>query len=92
MMSSNKTAVPIEISSLLRMNQNPNKRDVAISKIVQHHSFETMDFVPTSLPTVLSLVGKTNVNHTLSVLYEILRKVPHVMQKETRKRKAERQD
>eukprot|EP00956_Cyclotella_meneghiniana_P024193 scaffold48279_cov50-Cyclotella_meneghiniana.AAC.3 len=92
LLSSNKTAVPLEISSLMRMNQNPNKRDVAISKIVQHHSFETMDFVPTSLPTVLSLVGKTNVNHTLSVLYEILRKVPHVMQKETRKRKAERQD
>eukprot|EP00956_Cyclotella_meneghiniana_P012025 scaffold17043_cov36-Cyclotella_meneghiniana.AAC.4 len=89
---SNKTAAPLEISSLLRMNRNPNKRDVAISKIVQHHSFETMDFVPTSLPTVLSLVGKTNVDRTLSVLYEILRKVPHVMQKETRKRKAERQD
>jgi hypothetical protein len=88
LLSSNETAVPLEISSLLRMNQNPNKRDVAISKIVQHHSFETMDFVPSSLPAVLSLVGKTNVDRTLSVLYGILRKVPHVLQKETRKRKA----
>jgi hypothetical protein len=44
--------------------------------------------MPTSLPIVLSLVGKTNVDRTLSVLYGILRKVPHVMQEETRNRKA----
>jgi hypothetical protein len=61
---------------------------VAISKVVQHHSIETVDFMPTSLPIVLSLVGKTNVDRTLSVLYGILRKVPHVMQEETRNRKA----
>jgi hypothetical protein len=70
--------MPMEIYSLLHLNTNPNKHAVARQKIIRYHTFNNVDFVPSSLPTVLAWVGNEG---TLSQLYGIVRNAPNEIRK-----------
>jgi hypothetical protein len=69
--------MPIELYSLFYLNTNPNKHAVARQKIIRNHVFDNVDFVPSSLPTVLAWVGNEG---TQSQLYGIVRNVPNEVQ------------
>lgn len=73
------------IYSLLHVTRNPNKFDVAREKILDNHYMGNVKFVPASLPVALSWVGDT-----LGNVYDILRRVPHMIQNNGKKRKLER--
>eukprot|EP00956_Cyclotella_meneghiniana_P033300 scaffold94953_cov58-Cyclotella_meneghiniana.AAC.2 len=79
--------VPINIYSLLHSNQNTDKLAVARKKILQSHSLENVEFAATSLPNVFSSIGNTDSKLSLSQLYGILRRVPHIIPKNKMKRK-----
>lgn len=79
--------IPIDLYSLLHANQNTDKLAVARQKILQNYSFENIEFVASSLPKVMSCVGNTDSQMNLSQLYGILRRVPHLVQKNQMKRK-----
>lgn len=79
--------VPINIYSLLHSNKNTDKLAVARKKIHQSHSLENVEFAATSLPNVFSSIGNTDSKLSLSQLYGILRRVPHIIPKNKMKRK-----
>jgi hypothetical protein len=72
---------PIELHSILHQNRDTNKHAVARKKILQSHTFEEVNFVPESLPTVMAWIGNTDSSKALAQMYSILRKVPHAIQK-----------
>eukprot|EP00956_Cyclotella_meneghiniana_P001006 scaffold1181_cov67-Cyclotella_meneghiniana.AAC.10 len=80
--------IPVEVYSMLRLNRNTNKHAVAREKILLYHSLARVNFVPTSLPIALAWVDKSNSCRKLSQMYNILRKVPDMIQNSQRKRKA----
>ena len=82
-----RNEVPIELYSLLHMNQNTDKCAVARKKILQTHSLVNIEFETSSLPNVISCVGDTDSLLSLSQLYGVLRKVPHLVGKKQMKRK-----
>jgi len=79
--------VPVELYSLLHLNQNPDKRAVAREKILQTHSLANAEFVTSALQKVMSCLGNTDSQLNLSQLYGIIRTFPYLIQKEQMKRK-----
>ena len=79
--------VPVEILSLLHLNENPNKHAVISRKVMRHHTFENVNFVPSSLPVALGQIGISDSGIRLSQMYGILRKVPYIIKHNQRKRK-----
>jgi hypothetical protein len=75
--------IPMELYSLLHANRDTNKQAVAQKKIIANHSFEHVNFVQSTLPLILSLVGNAGFEKGLSKVYGILRRVPHVIEKRT---------
>jgi hypothetical protein len=67
------------------VNRHPNKFDVARKKILEWHDMADINLLSALLPAALSWVG-----NSLKDVYDILRKMPHMIQNTGKKRKAER--
>jgi hypothetical protein len=70
-------------------NKESNKHQVAREKIIQYHTFESVNFVPSSLPMQWVANATSNDHLKLAQMYSIVGKVPHVFQNKQRKRKAD---
>lgn len=78
---------PAWLRSMLQMNKGTNKHWVARQKIIQTHTFQYVDFEPSSLPLVLSWVGNATSNEhmRLAQVYSIVRKATCLVGKENAK-------
>ena len=73
--------VPMKLYFLLNLNKDCCKRNVAIRKIIQLHTVENIKFDYSAVSNVISSVGSLNSKEGLSVMYEILRKMPYMLPK-----------
>jgi hypothetical protein len=62
----------------MHLNRETNKLVVAREKILRNHNLDDVDFVPSSIPLVLSVLGNTNSACGLLRLYEFLRAKPEI--------------
>jgi hypothetical protein len=76
---------PIKVLTNLHINQNPNKHAVAIKKILENHSMESINFESPVLPRALAVVGSADVTNGLSQMYGILRSSPDLIQRNKKK-------
>jgi hypothetical protein len=79
---------PAWLRSMLQMNKGTNKHWVARQKIIQTHTFQYVDFEPSSLPLVLSWVGNATSNEhimRLAQCYSVVRKAACLVRKENAK-------
>ena len=76
---------PIKVLTNLHINQNPNKHAVAIKKILENHSMESINFESPVLPRALAVIGNADVTNGLSQMYGILRSSPDLIQRNKKK-------
>eukprot|EP00956_Cyclotella_meneghiniana_P030230 scaffold75485_cov79-Cyclotella_meneghiniana.AAC.1 len=83
--------VPLKLYFLLNLNKDCCKRNVAINKILRFHTLKDVKFDYSTVSNAISSVGNVDSKEGLSVMYEILRKMPDILpklEKIKKKRKA----
>ena len=66
---------------MVYLNKNQNKRVVALNKIVHCHDLVNIDYTSLTLPLVMSKVGESNTDKSLSQMYCLLCKNQHEIEK-----------
>lgn len=59
--------ISIELQHLICLNKEANKHLVAREKVLQNHTFERVNFVPSSIPVVMQWVGNAASNDYLKL-------------------------
>ena len=73
--------IPLGLYSMVYLNKNQNKRVVALDKIVHCHDLVSIDYISSTLPLVMSKVGESKTDKSLSQMYCLLCKNQHEIEK-----------
>lgn len=74
------STIPLGLYSMVYFNQNTSKQSAARDKIVHCHKLDEMEYKPAFLPVIMSRIGESNSNRSLSHLYSIICKNRHSLQ------------